>query len=144
MELVCAPHRHRSNTFVPPTTRHTDTEVLMQPTTLLHNHVNIQRFGKGYKDYFEIFLPNENFMLILMFYFGCCCSPSSSLLSFFSIVCTLACALLDSNALVGTLCCNIAPCGSPCIFERYVHWVVVCCTMNNKWREEEMLLLRVQ
>ena len=68
---------------VPPTTRHTDTEVLMQPTTLLHNHVNIQRFGKGYKDYFEIFLPNENFMLILMIYFGCCCSPSSPLLLLF-------------------------------------------------------------
>ena len=116
----------------------------MHTTTLLHNHVNIQRFGKGYKDYFEIFLPKENFMLILMFYFGCCCCSPSSPLSFFSIVCTLVCALLDSNALVGTLCCNIAPCGSPCIFERYVHWVVVCCTTNNKWREEELLLLWVQ
>ena len=68
-----------------------------------------------------------------IFYFDCCFSPSSSLLSSFSIVCILACAPLDSNALVGTLCCNIAPCGSPCIFERCVHWVVVCCTTNKKW-----------
>jgi hypothetical protein len=36
-----------------------------------------------YKDYLEIFLPNENFKLILMFYFGCCCSPSSFLSFFF-------------------------------------------------------------
>ena len=124
---------HRSNTCTTHITTYRH-EVLIQPTALLHNHVNTQRFGKGYKDYFEIFLPNENFMLILMFCFGCCCSPSS-LLSFFSIVCTLVCALLDSNALVGTACCNIAPCGSPCIFERYAHWVVVCCTTNNKWEE---------
>ena len=55
----------------------------MQPTTLIHNHVNVQRFGKGYKDYFEILLPNEIFMLIWMFYFGCCFLPSLLLSCFF-------------------------------------------------------------
>ena len=93
--------------------------------------------------YFFTVVPNGNFMLILMFYFdfdcGCCCSPSSPL-SFFLIACILVCVLLDSNVLVGTLCCNIAPCDSPCIFERYVHWVVVCCTKNNKQKEEVLLL----
>ena len=79
-----------------------------------------------------------------IFFLWCCCCSSSFLLSFFSIACILVCALLDSNALVDSPCCNIAPCGSPCIFERYVHWVVVCCTTNNKWRKEEMLLLWVQ
>ena len=44
----------------------------------------------------------------------CCCSLLFR--SSFSIACILVCAPLDSNALVGTLCCNIAPCGSPCIF----------------------------
>ena len=133
----------RKQVHVPPTTRHTDTGVLMQSTTLLHNHANIQRFGKGYKDYFEIFLPNENFMLILMFYLAAAVLLLFFFLSFFSIVCTLVCALLDSNALVDTLCCNIALCGSPCIFEMYGHWVVVSCRRNNKWREEQLLLLWV-
>ena len=98
-------------------------------------------WNKIHKDKFEDFYQIKN--LIVIFYFGCCCSPSF-LLSFFSIVCILVCALLDSNALVGTPCCNIAPCGSPCIFERCVHWVVVCCTTNKKWREKRLLLWWVQ
>ena len=104
---------------------------------------DIQCFGKGYKDtkiISRFFYQKCKIMLILMFCFGCCCSPSSPL-SVFSIVCILACALLDSNALAGTLCCSTAPCGSPCILEMYVHWVVVCCTTNNKRREEEKMLL---
>ena len=72
------------------------------------------------------------------------CYLPSLLLSFFLIVCILVCAPLNSNALVDTLCCNIAPCGSPCIFEMYAHWVVVCCTTNNKWRKEQLLVLWVE
>ena len=88
----------------------------------------------------KIQYPIKNLILIfLIFDFGGCFLPSL-LLSFFSIVCTLVCVLLDSNARVGTPCCNIAPCGSPCIFERCAHWVVVCCTTNNKWRGEVLLL----
>ena len=74
------------------------------------------------------------------FCFRCCCRCPSCLLCFFSIVCMLVCVHLFSNALVDTPCCNIEPCGSLCIVEIYVCWVVVCCTTNNRW-EKEMLLL---
>ena len=66
---------------VPPTTRHTDTEVLMQPTTLLHNHVNIQRFGKRiqrlFRDFFtkmkmlcHVDLDDLFWLLLLPFFFS--------------------------------------------------------------------------
>ena len=81
--------------------------------------------------------------LILTFYFGCCCFPSYHLSSS-SNVCIPVCGPLDSNALVGTLCCNIAPCGSPCIAGICGCWVVVCCRKNNKWGEEMFLLVWVR
>ena len=95
-------------------------------------------------NFFMIFTISKLKNLILIFCFGCCCSPSSFFLSSFSIACMLVCARLDSNALVDTLCCSIAPCGSPCILERYVHGVAVCCTTNKKRGEEGQMLLWVQ
>ena len=137
--------RYRSNTTHNTTHRR---KVLMHPVELLH--INFKPYNRVWGEYkiiiknsFEIFfahtkqkIENENLILIFCFgcYVNCCCSPSS-LPSSSSIFCILACARRGSNALVGTLCCNIAPCGSPCIFERSVHWVVVCCMMNNKQEE---------
>ena len=86
-------------------------------------------------------VSGKNIIIILIFCFGRCCFPSF-LLSSFSIVCILVDVLQFSNGFVDSPCCNIEPCGSPCILKMSVHWAVVCCTTNSK-REKEMLVLWV-
>ena len=93
---------------------------------------------------FIIIFSFVSFSTVAVYLFYLCLGAAAPLcrLNLFAF---LLCVLLFFTAFFDNPCCAILNrCGSPCIKEMYMCWVVVCCTKINERKGEVLLVLCVQ